>query len=82
MSCDLIQKSLIMLVFTILINKLVNLSLVSSNNILHRMSNILLLFIANLDFSNTFIIFETETLVISITLAIAFVVLRAAFKGH
>lgn len=71
MSCDLIQKSLIMLVFTILINKLVNLSLVSSNNILHRMSNILLLFIANLDFSNTFIIFETETLVISITLAIA-----------
>lgn len=60
-----------MLVFTILINKLVNLSLVSSNNILHRMSNILLLFIANLDFSNTFIIFETGTLVISIILAIA-----------
>lgn len=47
-----------MLVFTILINKLVNLSLVNSNNILHRMSNILLLFIANLDFSNAFIIFE------------------------
>lgn len=60
-----------MLVFTILINKLVNLSLVSSNNILHRMSNILLLFIANLDFSNIFIIFETGTLVISIILAIA-----------
>lgn len=60
-----------MLVFTILINNLVNLSLVSSNNILHRMSNILLLFIANLDFSNIFIIFETGTLVISIILAIA-----------
>lgn len=60
-----------MLVLTILINKLVNLSLVSPNNILHRMSNILLLFIANLDFSNTFIIFEIETLVISIILAIA-----------
>lgn len=71
MSCELIQKSLIMLVFIILISKLVNLSLINSNNILHRMSNILLLFIGNLDFSNAFIIFETETLVIIIILAIA-----------
>lgn len=71
MSCDLIRKSLIMPVFTILINKLVNLSFVNSNNILRRLSNILLLFIANLDFSNAFIIFESETLVISIILAVA-----------
>lgn len=70
MSCDLIRKSLIMPVFTILINKLVNLSFVNSN-ILRRLSNILLLFIANLDFSNAFIIFESETLVISIILAVA-----------
>ena len=45
MSCDLIRKSLIMLVFTILINKLVNLNFVNYNNILRRLSNILLLFI-------------------------------------